>query len=231
MKQKRYLIAACVSAALAVLLIVLVRCTDVAPIGPEGTCVGLSGLNAAAHARIGEDLGWYRLTQALGIAALAVAGLFALLGLIQLLRRKSLRRVDRELLLLGGLYAAVLCLYALFEVAVVNRRPVLLPGEEYPAASFPSSHTMLVCVIFGGAALLSGRYLRSPKLRCGAQTLCAVLIAVMAAGRLISGVHWLTDILGGLLISAALLSLFAWLLPERRDGKNEKTGENDGKRH
>lgn len=229
MSRKGCLITAGVCAALALLLILLVRCVDVAAIGPAGTCIGLSRLNGAVADCIGFRMGWYRVTQALGIASLVVAGLFALWGLCQLIQRKSLRKVDREILLLGGLYAVMLGLYALFEVAVVNYRPVLMPGSEQPEASFPSSHTMLVCVIFGSAMLLSGRYLQNRTLRRAVQALCAAVIAVMVAGRLLSGVHWLTDILGGLLISGALLALFSALLQKQKTTKDETTWKTSSK--
>ena len=37
----------------------------------------------------------------------------------------------------------------------------------------------------------------------------AVFIAFMVIGRLVSGVHWLSDIIGGALISAGLVMIYA----------------------
>ena len=192
-----------------VLLILVVRLVDVAPIGPEGTAIGLSHINRAVHERTGVNLAWYAITDALGYAAILVALLFAAVGLLQLIRRRSLLRVDRELLTLAGLYVAVLALYALFEVAIVNYRPVIMPGCEHPEASFPSSHTMLVCVILGSAMMLLDKYIRGRELRGALKAACGIAIAVTVIGRLISGVHWFTDILGGVLISGALLALYS----------------------
>ena len=59
------------------------------------------------------------------------------------------------------------------------------------------------------AVMLLGRYIRGKALCRALQILCAVIIGVTVIGRLISGVHWFTDIIGGILISAALLALFS----------------------
>ena len=196
-------------ALLAALFTVAVSVIDVDAIGPAGTRVGFSHLNAAVHEALGVHMAFYQLTQALGFAALGLAPLFALVGLLQLIRRKSLWKVDREILALGCLYVVVFALYILFEKAIVNYRPVIMPGELAPEASFPSSHTMLACTVLGSAALLLKKYVRREELVRPLQILCIVVLLVIVCGRLFSGVHWLTDIIGGILYSAALVFLFS----------------------
>lgn len=150
---------------------------------------------------------WYDITDWLGIAAILTALFFALAGLVQLIKRRSLLKVDREILALGGLYIIVIGLYVLFEKVIINYRPIIMPGSTHPEASFPSSHTMLVCIIMGSAAMLLGKY----KLCTALRIMCLSVIAVTVIGRLIAGVHWFTDILGGILISITLLSVFGEL--------------------
>ncbi len=193
------------------LLIAALFFVDVAPIGTGGTRVGLAGLNGAAREAFGESAAWYRMTQLLGALSLAVAAAFGCLGIAQMIRRRSLLRVDRRLLLLGALYLATILAYLLFEKAVVNRRPVLLPGETYPEASFPSSHTMLTVVVMGSAFLEAGR-IRRPALRRILRAISACTAAAAVAGRILSGVHWLTDVAGGALLGAALVLAYAWAL-------------------
>ena len=217
--MKKHLLTAAVCAALFLLLILLVRTVDVAAIGPQGTEIGLSAVNGAVHEAVDYREGWYRLSAGLGYAALALAAFFALLGLKQLVQRKSLFKVDRELLVLAGLYAAVLVLYVLFDKVAVNYRPMLLPGDTEPEASFPSTHTMLACVLYGSASMLAGRYVRGDGLRIGLRLLAGLLLILTVLGRMLSGVHWLTDILGGLLISTTLLALFAAALAAFADGR------------
>ena len=209
MKNNRNLLFAAVSGLSAVLLIILVRFVDVRPIGPEGTSIGLSYLNQFVFDRFGVNMLWYEITDWLGVAAVLTAFLFALTGMVQLIKRRSLLKVDRAILALGGLYIIVIGLYVLFEVLIVNYRPIIMPGGTGPEASFPSSHTMLVCVIMGSAMMLIDRYIGVKTLQSLLRIICAVIIGVTVIGRSIAGVHWFTDILGGILISASLLALFA----------------------
>ena len=117
-------------------------------------------------------------------------------------------KVDREILSLGGLYIVVIGLYLFFENVIINYRPIIMPDNTHPEASFPSSHTMLVCVIMGSAAMLINRYFKNKPLNRILRAVCYVIIGVTVVGRLIAGVHWFTDILGGILISVTLLSLY-----------------------
>lgn len=207
MKHRR-IITAGVGFALTVILIALVRLVDVAPIGAQGTSIGLSHLNQFVFDLFGVNMLWYNITDWLGVAAVLTAFVFAVTGLVQLIKRRSLLKVDREILSLGGLYIVVIGLYIFFENVIINFRPIIMPDNTHPEASFPSSHTMLVCVIMGSAAMLINRYFKNKTLRNTLRAICFVIIGVTVIGRLIAGVHWFTDILGGILISVTLLSLY-----------------------
>ena len=193
---------------LTVILIALVRLVDVAPIGAQGTSIGLSHLNQFIFDLFGVNMLWYHITDWLGIAAILTAFVFAVSGFVQLVKRRSLLKVDREILSLGGLYIIVIGLYLLFENVIINYRPIIMPDSTHPEASFPSSHTMLVCVIMGSAAMLINRYIKNETLCRVLRVICFVIIGITVIGRLIAGVHWFTDILGGIMISVTLLSLY-----------------------
>ena len=60
-------------------------------------------------------------------------------------------------------------------------------------------------------------YLQEKRLTNLLQNICLVLMAVSVLGRLFSGVHWLTDILGGLFLSFALLQAFSGVLDKLED--------------
>lgn len=219
-RDKRLLLAGGILLLLFCLLTVLLLTVDVRPVGPLGSEVGLAGLNAAAIEALGTSAVFYDLGEVLGLLSLLVVGAAALLGAILLIRTRSLLRVDRALLLLGGFYAAVLALYALFEVAVVNFRPVLEGGVL--EASYPSSHTMLAVFVFMSGWLYARRHLAGRAAASRALGIVAVLLS-LATGlfRLLAGVHWLTDVLGGLLLAGALVLLYAALLC-RMDAKERE---------
>lgn len=164
MKRKSKLTLASISLVGTVILIVMLRFVDIAPIGANKTSIGLSHLNRFFFGLFGVNMLWYTVTDWLGIAAILTAFVFSVTGFIQLIKRKSVLKVDREVLALGGLYLIVIGLYVLFEKAVVNYRPIIMPGGVQPEASFPSSHTMLVCVIMGSAVMLTGRYIKNKPL-------------------------------------------------------------------
>lgn len=206
-KAKRYFLLAGVLAVLFSAVTVLAATVDVQPIGPEEAMVGLAAVNGTVFHLLGASTIWYDITEWIGIAALAVAALFAGVGLCQLMRRRSLRGVDRGILILGAFYGVVAAVYLLFELVIINYRPVLIDGAL--EASYPSSHTMLVACVLGSAAILLRKYFPKKTLLCRlADTAAVVLSAVTAVGRLLSGMHWLTDIVGSMLISAALIALF-----------------------
>ena len=208
---------AAISFALFILTIALVTCVDIGSVGPAGTTVGLSHLNKGVHDLIGVHMFWYQVTNLLGFWAILCGAVFACIGLKQLIERKSLKQVDAKILALGGLFVLLGVIYVLFEKVVVNCRPVLMEGETVPEASFPSSHTVLAFVIFGAIAMMLKDYLQDKRLVSMLQNACLVLILVSVIGRLISGVHWFTDILGGIFLSVALLQAFSGILEKLKE--------------
>ena len=183
---------------------------DVQPIGPLGSGVGFAALNGWFHSLTGVHLRLYDLTDLLSVVPLGLCAAFGILGLCQWVRRRSLRRVDRDLLLLGGFYLAVAAFFVAFEWFPVNFRLVLIEGRL--EASYPSSTTLLVLCVMSTAQMQLRRRLRPGALR---RMVCAMLpcfAAFMILARLVSGVHWLTDILGGAVLSAALVTAYGAVL-------------------
>lgn len=174
--------------------------------GQEGTDLGLSTVNRAVERHLPFNNFWYTLTEYLGYIALGVCLAFALLGLMQLITRKSLKKVDKEIWVLAGFYVVVMAFYALFEKLVINYRPVIL--DEGLEPSYPSSHTVLAACVFISAFIVNHKYIRHKLTRTIVNVLMIVFAVFTICGRFISGVHWATDIVGGMLLSAALLMGF-----------------------
>ncbi len=189
-----------------ILWTVAVRLIDVQAIGPRNSRVGFAVLNRSFHELTGVNFTLYTITDWLGLVPVAVCLGFAILGLVQWIGRRSIRKVDISILLLGGFYILVIAAYLLFEEIVINYRPVLING--YLEASYPSSTTLLVMCVMPTAIMQFNSRIRSRKFRVCVSILIAAFIAFMVIGRLISGVHWLSDIIGGALLSSGLVMTY-----------------------
>ena len=207
MKKRKMLWMGAGLIAVFVLWTVLVSVVDVRAIGPNGSSVGFATLNGYVHDLTGVNMRLYSITDWLGLVPIGVAFGFAVLGLVQWVRRKSLFKVDRSILALGGFYIIVLAMYIFFEIVVINYRPVLIDG--YLEASYPSSTTMLVMCVMPTAMMQLHARIKSDVFRRCVLISIAAFTAFMVIGRLASGVHWLTDIIGGALVSAGLVITYA----------------------
>ena len=183
-----------------------VRLVDVQSIGPQGSAVGFATINGWVHSLAGVHMSLYTVTDWLGLVPIGVAMGFALLGLIQWIKRKHLRQVDYSIIVLGGFYLLVMAAYVLFEVVVINYRPVLING--YLEASYPSSTTMLVLCVMPTTLMQLNARIKSQTLKRWVGFGITAFILFMVIGRLLSGVHWFTDIIGGVLLSAGLVMLY-----------------------
>ncbi|MBQ4541530.1 MAG: phosphatase PAP2 family protein [Clostridia bacterium] len=190
---------------------VLVKVVDVAAVGPLGSKVGFSKMNDSIFKGIGTSDTWYSISEVFGIFALIVAGVFVIVGLVQLIRRKNLKLVDNHILALGVFYVVVAMAYIFFEVLVINHRPVLAQGVL--EASYPSSHSMLAVCILSSAIIEFHKFFDGKKKQLIAlDTISIVIMLVIVIGRLLSGMHWFTDIIGGILLSLALVFLYHGIL-------------------
>lgn len=211
MKNKKVLLwGGTVCLALFAALIVLLYTFDRQAIGPMSSIVGCAGINSWFFVHLGESALWYEITEMLGLVAFAAVGGIAVLALVQWIRRKSLLKLDADLWYTAAFLLVMAMLYVLFEVVVINYRPVLEEGEL--AASFPSSHTLLVTCTMWAAANQCARRIGKSSIRIAAVTVCVLIIVVTAVGRLCSGVHWFTDIVGSLLLSGGLGLLYSALV-------------------
>ncbi|MGN0464602.1 MAG: phosphatase PAP2 family protein [Acutalibacteraceae bacterium] len=204
-KEKNYkvLFAGIAMVLLFVLWTVAIGTIDVQTIGPKGSSVGFATLNGFIHKLTGVHMALYTVTDWLGLIPLCFILGFALLGFIQLIKRKSLFKVDSSILVLGAFYIVVMAAYLFFEFYVVNYRPVLING--YLEASYPSSTTMLVMCVMPTAVMQLKSRIGNRNIRKAVSSAIIAFTAFMVIGRLLSGVHWITDIIGGAIISMGLV--------------------------
>ena len=208
MKQrgKRGIISGTVLILAFVLWTLLIQTVDVQRVGVNGTNVGFAAANTWFHRLTGVHMGLYTVTDWLGLVPIAVCMGFGILGLTQWIRRKSIAKVDRDILLLGGYYILVILGYLIFEMIPINYRPILINGAM--EASYPSSTTLLVLSVMPTLLFQVSRRAKNQTVRRITAAFVVLFSAFMVTGRLVAGVHWLTDIVGSVLLSAGLYSLY-----------------------
>ena len=208
--KKRNLVISVILILLAIIFTILVKNVDVNTLGANGSNIGFSTLNRSVFDNIGVNMTWYNITNCLGIISIIIALAYVLIGLIQLVKRKNVFKVDKEIIALGIFYVILAAIYIAFEIFIVNYRPILMDGEL--EASYPSSHTMLTIFICGSAILINSKLFNDNKIAKITNVVALILMIVTVIGRLLSGVHWFTDILGGIIIASALLMSYYTVL-------------------
>lgn len=206
MKEKRNLLAGAGLIGAFALWTVLIRWVDVQAVGQNGTKIGFADFNVWFHQLTGVHMTLYTITDWLGLVPIFICLCFGVLGLVQLIKRRSLLRVDADILLLGVYYMLVIAGYLIFEMIPINYRPILIEGRL--EASYPSSTTLLVLSVMPTLWFQANRRVSNAMIRKAVAVFVIAFSSFMVIGRLISGVHWATDIIGSVLLSAGLYMLY-----------------------
>lgn len=205
LKQKNF-IGSTVFLLLFILWTLAVSVIDVKTIGPLESAVGFATINKLVHNLTGVNLILYNITDWLGLVPLAVCFGFGVLGVMQLIKRKNIFKVDFDILVLGVFYIIVIAVYLLFEVVVINYRPVLINGVL--EASYPSSTTMLTFCVMLTAIMQFNKRIKNITVKNAVVWISVIFTVFMVIGRIFSGVHWITDIIGGALFSAGIVMMY-----------------------
>lgn len=204
MKNKKNILICVLLVLISIIYTLLVKYVDTSTIGPNGSVVGFSSLNSFVFNLTGNNMTLYKITEILGIIPILIALMYAGIGLIQVIDRKSLK-VDKELIALGILYIIVILIYVFFEKCIINYRPVFIDGIL--EASYPSSHTLLSICICGSALLINKYLFNNKKIYKYINIISIISMVLIVLGRLLSGVHWASDIIGSIIISITLLKI------------------------
>ena len=207
-KSRRDLVTETALLAAFVLWTALVQLEDVQPAGQNGTCVGLAAFNVWFHGLTGVHMVLYAITDWLGLVPAAVCLGFGVMGATQLVRRRSLSAVDPDLLLLGVYYVLIAATYLVFEAFPINYRPIPIDGVM--EASYPSSTTLLVLGVMPTLAYQAARRMKDGLAKVAVVAFVAAFSALVVVGRLVSGVHWATDIVGSVLLAVGLFAMYRY---------------------
>ena len=185
---------------------VLIKTVDVRPLGQNGTDIGFASFNLWFYRKTGVRMWLYAVTDRLELAAIAICLSFGILGLIQLIKRKKLIKVDKDIIILGVYYLVVIVAYLIFDKIPINYRPVLIDGSM--EASYPSSTTLLVMSVTLALVEQIDRRIKHNTVKRLLQMISAIFMGLMVTGRLLSGVHWFTDIIGAVLLSIGMFLIY-----------------------
>lgn len=197
---------------------IIIKTIDVKSIGPENSSIGLASINNGFHNFLDYNELFYNISKYLGYLSFIIILFYAFIGLKELINKKSIFKVNNKLLLLGAFYILVLAVYFLFEKVIINYRPVLENGVL--EASYPSSHTILSICVCLSSIIISKYIFKNKEFVKIFNIVSFILMTLIVITRLLSGVHWLTDIIGGILISLSLIYLFEYFI--EYDTKNRK---------
>ena len=193
---------------IAVVFTVLVKIVDVGFVSSTGSLVGFSSVNIPFSQKFGFNPSFYKVSEVLGYLIFLVIAVFAFIGCYQLIKRKSLMKVDKDLYALAITYVFTFALYIFFDkVLVINLRPIIMAGESIAEPSFPSSHTLLAVSVLGTAISECGK-IRRKSFRVSLVIVLAILMGATVLSRLFSGVHWVTDIIAGILWGEVMMTLY-----------------------
>ncbi len=206
MKEKRNLLAGAGLIGAFALWTVLIQYVDVQAVGQNGTKIGFADFNVWFHRLTGVHMTIYTITDWLGLVPIFICLCFGEMGLVQLVKRRSLLKVDPDILILGTYYVLVIACYLIFEMIPINYRPVLIEGRL--EASYPSSTTLLVLSVIPTLWFQANMRVSNAIIRKAVAVFAVTFSVFMVIGRLISGVHWVTDIIGSVLLSAGLYMLY-----------------------
>ena len=192
-----------------VLWTILIQHIDVQRVGPHETDIGFATFNVWFHQMTGVHMLIYTITDWLGLVPIIICMCFGLMGFVQLVKKRSLLKVDPDILLLGVYYVLVILSYLIFEMVPINYRPILI--DENLEASYPTSTTLLVLSVMPTLKYQVDRRIVNSVFKNAIAIFAIVFSAFMVIGRLISGVHWATDIIGSVFLSSGLFLIYQFL--------------------
>ena len=205
--SKKYLISSIILVTIAVVYTMLVKCVDVGARGPEGSKVGFQAINDFFRNLLPLNMTMYKISKYAGYVPILLGLYYGFVGLKQLIKGKSIKKVDKRIIALGVFYMVVLITYIFFEKVIINYRPFIIDVKEGLEASYPSSHMMLALCFCASSLMVSKYYFENKTVKKIVDIATWFFMIFIIVGRIIAGCHWISDIFGGIIISLALLNI------------------------
>ncbi|MBQ6708107.1 MAG: phosphoesterase PA-phosphatase, partial [Clostridia bacterium] len=186
MKVKKMFFKGGVFIVLFIVWTILIQTVNVRNVGINSSAVGFADFNVYFHSLTGVNMALYNITDWLGLVPVFICMIFGVFGFVQFIKRKSLFKVDTDIIFLGIYYIVVIFSYLIFEMIPINYRPIFING--FAEASYPSSTTLLVLSVM--PTLVFQAEIRIKKYKKIIKFITVLFSVSMVVGRLLSGVHW-----------------------------------------
>lgn len=203
-----------------IIFTILTKIINVENVGPENSEIGFAKINTSIYQSITPNEIWDKLADIIMIVAIGIVIAFMIIGFIQLIKRKNLFKVDKEILFLGVIYILIICCYIAFELFVINYRPTLINGEL--EASFPSTHTLIVSAIMATGVIFTHRKINNKLIKILIDAIACICIIVVSISRILSGMHWITDVIAALLLTTSITMLYYTLITLKNNSQKTK---------
>lgn len=178
------------------LLIILLQ-VDKAVIAESGQAVGLSHINNLVTYSYDSDSSTF--SNLLFYATFGIVLGAIILGAYQLIKNKSLKKVDVEIIVFGiAIVVAAIFWIAFDKVIKINVRPI-----DASEGSYPSTHVFLTTFFLLMGRMILLKYKDDKAINIASLILVIVYITAMVLLRVSAGKHYITDVVGGVFLGLA----------------------------
>ncbi len=184
------------------LLLIILLSIDRATITFAGKEVGLSHLNNLVSYKFDDTLD--KVSDVLFYFSFSGVILGVVLGIMQLVKNKSLFAVDTKILFFGIFVILAIIFWLVFDKGLkINYRPI-----DPTEGSFPSTHVFMTTFFMLAAHnLLCSLFKGNNIVKYGSLAVAIIFIVLVTIFRVSSGMHYITDVIGGLFIGLSFYFL------------------------
>ena len=212
MKKYQYLLIPAIFLVAFVVFTILVKTVDVDYLALGNYKIGFKSFNYETQSKIldmARQSPMKKLSDVLLYVSIGSCLIYVVIGIYQLIKTKSLFKVNYRLYMLALTYVSIAVIYFIFEILKINYSPDLTNGLK---ASYPSSHVFigatLICVNIYAAMEMLNMNEENKWLRTVGYIAGLVICVALIVSRTLSAKHWATDIIASVILTGFIVSLF-----------------------
>ena len=200
----------------AVIMVIALKFESGVPIGDLGS-INLRALNNGFRGLFGYEQGGYfrslyLITEGLGVVSILACLFWTGMGIKDLIKYRDINDVDKSIFATWLLYVLALIVWRVTLKISVSYAPVSVHPKSALVVSFPCGNTFLIIISMCSSIYLIGYFLEEKKkLVLALRVACIAILALGIIFRTVSGVNWLTDILGAIGFAVPAVVLYSFI--------------------